>query len=33
VMTGGEFLWGKLEHMDGAQGFDRRIQLTAQFKF
>jgi hypothetical protein len=33
VMTGGEFLWGKLEHKDGAQGFDRRIQLTAQYKF
>jgi DcaP outer membrane protein len=33
VMTGGELLWGKLEHKDGSTGYDRRIQLTAQFKF
>jgi DcaP outer membrane protein len=33
VMTGVEFLWGKLEQLDGATADDPRVQFSAQYKY
>ena len=33
VMTGIEFIWGKLEQFDRATGDDPRLQFSAQYKY
>jgi hypothetical protein len=33
VMTGVEFIWGKLEQFDRASADDPRLQFSAQYKY